>query len=109
MMGVRVRIPVGINFRKHINEVLNGCGVLIVVIGPKWLGWRMLGESRIMEEADWVRLEIATAMQRKITIIPVLVDGASMPSKAELPPGIRDLVYWNPARVDTGRDFSAHM
>lgn len=104
-----VKIPVGIDFRRHIGDVLAGCNVLIAIIGPRWLGRRMFGKSRISEAEDWVRLEIETAMKRGVPVIPVLVDSASLPSKAELPPSISDLIYCNAARVDTGRDFSAHM
>ena len=104
-----VKIPVGIDFRKHINEVLIGCDALIAIVGLKWLGRRMLHKPRIFDQEDWVRLEIETAIRRVIPVIPVLIDGASMPIKAQLPTSIHELVYQNAARVDTGRDFSAHM
>jgi hypothetical protein len=104
-----VNVPIGTDFRKHINLVLKECDVLIAIVGRKWLGRKKAGELRIKEEEDWVKIEIETALRRQIAIIPVLVDGASMPSKAQLPPSIQDFTYHNAAHVDTGRDFSGHM
>jgi hypothetical protein len=104
-----VKIPVGIDFRKHINGVLNGSDILLAIVGPKWLGKRIFGRPRIHDEEDWVRIEIESAIRRRVPIVPVLVDGAAIPSKGQLPATIRDIIYQNAARLDTGRDFSAHM
>jgi hypothetical protein len=52
-----------------------------------------------------VRLEIATALKRNIRVIPVLVDGASMPRSIELPDNLRPLVRRNALRIsDTSFD-----
>jgi len=48
-----------------------------------------------------VRLEIATALKRKIRVIPVLVDGATMPS--ELPDNLQLLVRLNALEVSHNR------
>jgi hypothetical protein len=44
---------------------------------------------------DFVRLEIAAALRRNIAVIPVLVQGAAMPSKEELPPDLQALAWRN--------------
>ena len=40
-----------------------------------------------------VRLEIATALERGIPVIPVLVRGVQVPREADLPIGLTDLAY----------------
>ena len=40
-------IPFGIDFRKHIGDVLRQCDVLIAVVEPHWLGRRDDGGNRI--------------------------------------------------------------
>ena len=103
------KIPFGTDFRDHIRKVLAGGDILLAVIGPSWLGKASDGTSRIKDEADPVRVEIESALRQKTRIIPVLVDGASMPSVADLPDPLRDLAYLNAAPIDVGRDFRARL
>jgi hypothetical protein len=72
-------MKVGENFRLRIEGQLQGCRVLLAVIGPGW------ASERLQSPRDWVRLEITTALKRGIAVIPVLIDGAQMPKDAELP------------------------
>jgi hypothetical protein len=102
-------IPVGVDFRSHIDETLHRTDILLAVIGVNWLGHAAAGSSRLQEKADPVRVEIETAVARKIRIIPVLVDGAKMPDATELPAEFGNFAYLNAAEVATGRDFRAHM
>ena len=102
-------IPFGIDFREHIQSVLAQAEVLIAVVGPDWLGAGADGGSRIQEEDDPVRVEIETALRQEIVVIPVLVDGASMPKAAALPESLRNFAFLNAAPVDVGRDFRPHV
>jgi TIR domain len=102
-------IPFGTDFRAHIRETLQRSDILIAVIGTKWLGAHADGTSRMQEKTDPVRVEIETALERKIPILPILVDGAKMPEYAELPPEFGSFAYLNAAEVVTGRDFRSHM
>jgi hypothetical protein len=104
-----VNIPLGTDFRAYIDDVLKRCDILIAVVGRKWLGEKRNGQAKILDADDFVRLEIETAIQRRIAIIPVLVDGASMPSRAQLPATMHEFAYRHAAKVDTGRDFPGHM
>ena len=72
-------IPFGINFRDHIDSALKECKVLVVLIGPKWVGRRLLWRSRIFDVDDPVRLEIQTALRMKVPVLPVLIDRMEMP------------------------------
>ncbi len=102
-------IPFGIDFRKHIGDVLRQCDVLIAVVGPHWLGRRDDGGNRIGEPSDPVRVELEGAIERRIPVIPVLIDGARMPREAELPDSLKEFSFFNAAPVDSGRDFRSHM
>ena len=101
-------VPFGVDFREHIKEALLQNDVLVAVIGPNWLG-QANNNNRIFDETDPVRIEIETALQNRIPIVPVLVGGATMPRVAELPDSIKDLAFRNAATVDGGRDFHPHM
>jgi formylglycine-generating enzyme required for sulfatase activity len=52
-----------------------------------------------------VRIEVETAIQRDIPVIPVLVGGASMPTPAEIPESLSEFSFRNAANVDSGRNF----
>jgi hypothetical protein len=69
------------------------CDVLLVVIGPRWLQQHD-GASRLDDPRDWVRIEILSALNRNILVIPILVDGATMPSETDLPDELRPLAMY---------------
>ena len=76
----------GDDFVEKINAAVGACVVLLAVIGKRWL--TVTGEDgrrRLDDPGDFVRLEIETALTRRVRVIPVLVDGAQMPRAAELP------------------------
>lgn len=102
-------IPIGIDFRNHIQETLQQTDIVIAVIGANWLGRDAAGAVRMDEKTDPVRVEIETALGRQTPIIPVLVDGAKMPASSELPEELGNFVFLNAAEVATGRDFRTHM
>ena len=88
-------IPFGLDFREHVKTALLENDILIAVIGPSWIGPNTSGRTRINEETDPVRIEVGTALQRNIPVVPVLVGGAGMPSPAELPDGLKDSAFRN--------------
>ena len=102
-------IPFGQDFRTHIRDTLLQSDVLIAILGPKWLGRGKTASPRILNETDPVRIEIETALQGAIPIVPVLVDNGRMPEAAEVPASLKDFAFLNAATVDTGRDFHQHM
>ncbi len=102
-------IPFGFDFREHVKSAFLENDILIAVIGPKWVGTDANNRARINEETDPVRIEVETALKRDIPVVPVLIGGASMPSPAELPDGLKDLAFRNAAQIDAGRDFHQHM
>jgi hypothetical protein len=85
-------IPLGIDFTKTLSEEVSKCDVLLAVIGENWLNARdEKGNRRLDNPDDLVRIEIATALKRDIPVIPVLVDGARIPTADELPEDLKGL------------------
>lgn len=82
-----VEIPPGADFGEYITGLVDKCNVVLAIIGPGWLDARdREGERRIDKPDDWVRLEIERALARDgVEVIPVLVDGARLPPREELP------------------------
>ena len=106
----------GVDFVKQITEVVSGCLVLIVVMGPNWATVEDgEGARRLDDPADFVRLEVETAIQRDDVIaIPALVSGAKMPRPEELPPELRPITRRNALELsetrwgfDVGRLFAS--
>ena len=83
-------IAAGDDFPRIIEEAVSNCELLLVVIGPNWFEVRdESGQRRIDVVNDFVRLEITAALERKIPIIPVLVENAKMPKGDWLPDNLK--------------------
>jgi cell division septation protein DedD len=82
----------GVDYAKVIQATIARCDALLAVIGPGWLHAGDEAERRLDDPDDWVRLEIASALQREMRVVPVLVRGATLPAAEDLPHAIRDLV-----------------
>ena len=84
----------GQDFVQAIEARLADCAVMLAVIGREWAGARDLaGARRLDEPFDFVRIEIAAALARPtVLVVPVLVEGASMPATSELPDSLKPLV-----------------
>jgi hypothetical protein len=88
-----VAMPSGMDFHQHVESLLDRCDVLLAVIGKRWTSITDDdGNRRLDNPDDLVRREIARALQRAdVHVIPVLVDGARMPTERELPPDLAPL------------------
>ena len=86
------QIEPGEDFVEVIDRKVGACEIAIISIGPKWLSVTdAAGQRRIDDSEDLVRLEILAALERKIRVIPVLVGGARMPRKQDLPEALAPL------------------
>lgn len=83
----------GVNYERRIQEQLAGCRVALILIGDDWLETTdASGKRRLDHPKDWVRLEVAAVLEREdITIVPVLVEGATMPAAEDLPENLKGL------------------
>jgi hypothetical protein len=96
-------IGAGDDFARRIESALDGSAVVLVLIGRRWTGHLGTCVSRLDDSRDWVRVEVAGALARGMAVIPVLLDGATMPAEAELPRDLRPLARLNAVEVRTTR------
>jgi hypothetical protein len=102
-------IPFGVDFRAHIRENVRSADILLAIVGTSWIGSNAEGAPRILEADDPVRAEVEIAFEHAVTVIPVLVEHADMPSAAQLPETLKDFPYLNAMYVESGRDLALHM
>ncbi len=102
-------ISPGRDFRKHLKRIIGDADILIVVVGPNWMGEDQQGHPRILTETDFVRTELEIALTHGITLIPLVVGDASMPDPSVLPESIKEFAYRNAFTIDSGRDFDHHI
>ena len=94
-------IEAGVDFVEVLQKAVQSCDVLVALIGRNWLNIKdETGKRRLDNPEDFVRIEIAAALERDIRVIPVLVDGAPIPHSTELPDGLKSLARRNAMQVD---------
>src|SRR5215471_6711520 len=109
------KIALGVDFTQVIARAVSSCAVLLAVIGPRWLTTTdERGRRRLDDPDDIVRLEIQTALERDVLVIPILVEGAVMPGRDDLPESLAGLARRNALlirhesfRYDAGRLVAA--
>jgi len=103
-----IDIELGSSSVEAIQRAVDSSEVLIAVIGKNWLtATDAAGRKRLENPDDYVRIEIATALKRNMRVIPLLVQGASMPSADELPEDLAPLVHRNAFELhDSSHDSS---
>lgn len=102
-------IPGATDFTQEILKALARANVVLVVIGPRWCDASDAeGRKRLFTPNDIVRAEIGVALIKKVTVIPVLVDGASMPTQNQLPPDLSGLTAINAVTI-SDRRFSSDV
>lgn len=103
-------IALGVDFRAVLDESVSQCQVLLAVIGDNWLTVRNKdGKPRLHDPADFVRIEVESALKRKIPVIPLLVSGATMPQEEDLPDSLKDLAFRNGTQIRPAPDFNVDM
>ena len=101
-------IAAGQAFDATIAQAVQGSQVLLVLIGPRWLAARDGPLPRLHDPADFVHQELAAGLERGMRVIPLLFDGATMPTEAQLPPPLRPLARRQALAVDAA-GFSADI
>lgn len=76
----------GDDWKHVIDERLESCAVLLVLIGVNWR------PDRLADPEDFVRREIASALTRGVRVIPILLNDATLPSASDLPEEIRPIL-----------------
>ena len=91
-------------FPERIERAIRAAKVVLVVIGPGWL--EELNTRAAGKQSDYVRKEVAAAIQRQtagqgVLVLPVLMGGAGMPSREALHSDLR-------GEIGRLSDFQAH-
>jgi hypothetical protein len=85
-------IEAGTNLTEVIESAVGSSVVFIALIGRQWLtSVDDYGQRRLDDPDDYVRSEIQAALQRRVRVILVLVDGARVPRPQQLPNDLRQL------------------
>jgi hypothetical protein len=93
-------IAPGLDFIRVLNEHVAECDVVLAVIGKGWIDARdETGRRRLDDPADFVRIEIISALDQGKRVIPVLVNDAPMPRPEDLPEALRPLLRRNAVRL----------
>ena len=89
-------LTIGSEYLTQILRNIDEADAVLILIGPHWLERRARsGKTRLADQNDVLRMEIARALKRKSGVIPTLVGGASMPKPTELPRPVAPLVKRN--------------
>jgi hypothetical protein len=103
-------ILAGSNFVMALQRGLDESRVVLVLIGPRWIHLQEPnGGRRIDSPTDFVRYEIGAALRTGKLVIPVLLDGATQPTAAELPPDLATLADQTPVVIRNDPYFADDM
>ncbi len=99
-------IPLGRDFREHLNDLVGDCAAVLAIIGPQWTDTHNeAGQRRLEDPDDFVRIELEAALARNIPVVPVLVGHAPMPGSAQLPSSLASLAFRQSIEVRPDPDF----
>jgi|GEM_PF-2011155 len=98
-------ITAGADFVQALEQAIHAARVCIVLIGDTWLTETSAdGARRLDSPDDHVRREIEMALDdTKLKMIPVLVEGASMPDEDDLPASMRRLARLQAVELSESR------
>jgi hypothetical protein len=100
-------IEAGRRYDEVIDSALAQCRVFVPLIGDDWL--RLTGPDgrrRLDDPEDLVRREVTAALRRGIPVIPVLLEGATMPAPASLPAELQPMTRHQAVEISDMRwDF----
>ena len=108
-MDVDVLIS-GADYRTQIGKIIAQCDVLLAIIGQQWTTITdESGKRRLDNPDDQLRIEVATALERGIAVVPVLIHGAGLPNADELPTDIAALAAAEPIEIQSGLPFNTDV
>jgi tetratricopeptide (TPR) repeat protein len=88
----RSMIEGGDVFPETLRQGVEGCAALVALIAPDWLDVKGAdGTRRLDDRRDFVRQEIALALEQSKKVIPVLFDDTPVPPAERLPAPLKAL------------------
>lgn len=90
-------IPLGRDLQAVIMKSVRQSDIVLIIMGQSWLSiGDSKGQRRIDYPDDPARIELETAISQNMMIVPVLINGATMPTAGELPESVRALAGITP-------------
>jgi formylglycine-generating enzyme required for sulfatase activity len=96
-MDIDGNIPFGFPWAKWLDDQVAACDLMLVLIGRTWVAEFQARSDP--DERDFVRVEIESALARRIPVVPVFLGDAPVPKSADLPPSVRPLLSLQAARL----------
>jgi hypothetical protein len=102
----RDELEEGDDFPERLRHAVEEAVVFIALIGPQWNTVNPQGERRLDNPRDFVRREVARALECKEAdsrrlILSVLFDGAPFPSERDLPDCLHSLTRFNGCALES--------
>jgi hypothetical protein len=94
-----ISLRAGSDFRADIAGAIARTAVMLVLVGDRWVRTGD-GPERIHDPDDVLRLEIEQALHTGVDVVPLLVDGATLPRPADLPRTLHQLARLNAMTLD---------
>jgi hypothetical protein len=100
----------GLSFEEVLDQQLARATVVVAVIGKQWATITDdKGHRRLQAHDDWVRREVEEGLGRKIPVIPVLVGGAALPKRDDLPSSLQGLLKMQAVELRDGRSWATDL
>ena len=103
-------VGTGGDFLGAVGGAIYTSDVILIVIGLKWASIRDTnGQRRLYDPDDPVGWEVGLSLASRRLLIPLLVNGANMPAKGDLPERMEELTTRSGLRLATGSGFDASV
>jgi formylglycine-generating enzyme required for sulfatase activity len=96
-MDIDGHIPLGLPWATWLDSQVAACDLMLVLIGHTWAAEFQARSAP--GQRDYVRVEIESALSRKIPVVPVFLGEAPIPSPGSLPESIRPLLELQAVRL----------
>jgi formylglycine-generating enzyme required for sulfatase activity len=95
-------IPIGVDFVEFLEGWVEQCDIMLALIGAGWAEGidRKTGRRRLENPDDFVRIEVRKGLARGIPVVPILLDGATIPDAGQLPDDLQRLIRRNAEFID---------
>lgn len=91
-------------WERILRESSSSAKVCLILIGSNWNEVdKGTNKPRMFNFDDWVRIEIELAINNGLVVIPVLINGAKLPYKSEIPDSIWKIYERNAIEVETNK------
>jgi formylglycine-generating enzyme required for sulfatase activity len=95
-------IPIGVDFVEFLEGWVEQCDIMLTLIGVEWAEGvdPKTGRRRLENPDDFVRIEVRKGLARGIPVVPILLDGATIPDRGLLPDDLQRLIRRNAEFID---------